>query len=937
MYQIQKLHTTASVELIRRVRAAAARARRAPHTSGAVRTTSMLSSFLVLIALTGDSPRAGWPARTALRKLCTAPLQSASATEDLHVVARIVRRRMLGKKFAFIDLQELDTAELAQEASLPAELQVMLRTGADGLQQPLHRHLLVPGALLAVRGRLRHEEGACPTLIARAAQLASASPCEHGVSLCIRDAHSGVIDTASAIEALSNSESPRAEALATQLVLSQAAGPSAGEGVVELVRLLQQASQPRVVAIAVSGGGHTPAGLSHCHGIPSLAFLYSSPQAVEHALAAAETAGGGLAATRALETAPPLSAAAVLDIASLADGSQRRTTGDADEDTNRGWVTVEAEVARRQRFVDDLPGAERRLGRVVLLSLRDELFGRHAEQEDASWPDGDGGDESTGNSEPSRRAPAGRLLRCLLHPALSLAPAVHEPPACAEDAEAAAYCLDSERLATFDALAAPGARVRLVGRLASLPPGRTNSGAGRGLAHSSAPEGAATLIVYAVRLERCAAVERVVKQALDAVAERRLTDAEAARSLVPHQPHAAAMADRIQPTQRQMAGLSRAERSWHAAELSAVLQTAFRSPQHGVGVSDAQAAAVALFQPLRERFPLVHEMGVVARPPLVPGTRTERRIANRMVRTSEFQPARPRRRVQTGTEAEPGAWQLRDGRDGSFWTVKKRPQLLWMASVIERLLTSHPAWGRRPLHVVDIGGGKGFLAEHLARSLGASRVQVTLVETIGERVDQARARVERHDAIALSPLPNLRYLVGDAAQLAATGQLDAVDVVCGLHACGGLSDLVIAHAVKLGAAFAVCTCCFCSNRNLCLPYGQSRDDWLNSRCEAGDFGVEARAEDSAHLIDLLLRTAEHTGAPSTSRAAAHTINAMRAAAAEREWERAGQRDAPSDIDGPSLNFDARPARLRVECLEYDVKYSARNLCVVGQPLWEERW
>ena len=35
---------------------------------------------------------------------------------------------------------------------------------------------------------------------------------------------------------------------------------------------------------------------------------------------------------------------------------------------------------------------------------------------------------------------------------------------------------------------------------------------------------------------------------------------------------------------------------------------------------------------------------------------------------------------------------------------------------------AHPAWGERPLHVVDVGGGKGLLAEHLARELGAAVV-----------------------------------------------------------------------------------------------------------------------------------------------------------------------------------------------------------------------
>ena len=42
----------------------------------------------------------------------------------------------------------------------------------------------------------------------------------------------------------------------------------------------------------------------------------------------------------------------------------------------------------------------------------------------------------------------------------------------------------------------------------------------------------------------------------------------------------------------------------------------------------------------------------------------------------------------------------------------------------------------------------------------------------------------------------------------------AIDVVFGLHCCGGLSEAAMKLAVSSGAAFAICSCCFRSNPHL---------------------------------------------------------------------------------------------------------------------------
>ena len=101
-----------------------------------------------------------------------------------------------------------------------------------------------------------------------------------------------------------------------------------------------------------------------------------------------------------------------------------------------------------------------------------------------------------------------------------------------------------------------------------------------------------------------------------------------------------------------------------------------------------------------------------------------------------------------------------------------------------------------------------------------------------------------------------------------------MDLFTGLHACGGLSDLILAYAVSCGAGFCVCTCCFMSNRQIALPQTKgceirgalaapnqtvSRDTWLR----VDPLEVEA-----------LLRLAELQASPEGARSAAHTVNAL---------------------------------------------------------------
>ena len=64
-------------------------------------------------------------------------------------------------------------------------------------------------------------------------------------------------------------------------------------------------------------------------------------------------------------------------------------------------------------------------------------------------------------------------------------------------------------------------------------------------------------------------------------------------------------------------------------------------------------------------------------------------------------------------------------------------------------------------------------------------------------------------------MSHVDYVACDAS----TATFDrTVDIVVALHACGGLSDVAIGHALAhRAAAFVVAPCCYCANANLQVP------------------------------------------------------------------------------------------------------------------------
>jgi hypothetical protein len=120
-------------------------------------------------------------------------------------------------------------------------------------------------------------------------------------------------------------------------------------------------------------------------------------------------------------------------------------------------------------------------------------------------------------------------------------------------------------------------------------------------------------------------------------------------------------------------------------------------------------------------------------------------------------------------ETQEGPTLMAGGMPGCKWESKKRPQLEWMGQQIRSVLQSHPDFGKRKLSILDIGGGKGSLANYLGRTIDDVRIHV--VDICAGAVANGAEKAKKLNA-------PVEFQVADAS---ADLDIDA-DVVVALHA-----------------------------------------------------------------------------------------------------------------------------------------------------------
>ncbi len=143
--------------------------------------------------------------------------------------------------------------------------------------------------------------------------------------------------------------------------------------------------------------------------------------------------------------------------------------------------------------------------------------------------------------------------------------------------------------------------------------------------------------------------------------------------------------------------------------------------------------------------------------------------------------------------------QPREGMAAKFRQIQKFTELL------THLIAEAALPADRPLRVVDMGCGKGYLTFAVAALLG-ERATVTGIEARPELVDFCN-RVARETDLA----PRLQFIAGRIDDFSTENQKSKIenspDILIALHACDTATDDALAHGLQSGATLLVVSPC----------------------------------------------------------------------------------------------------------------------------------
>ncbi|QDZ22238.1 putative methyltransferase [Chloropicon primus] len=147
-----------------------------------------------------------------------------------------------------------------------------------------------------------------------------------------------------------------------------------------------------------------------------------------------------------------------------------------------------------------------------------------------------------------------------------------------------------------------------------------------------------------------------------------------------------------------------------------------------------------------------------------------------------------------------------------YMREKKWPQILWIASQVERMLGGlrSPEGGgssrAAPVRIADVGAGRGDLS--LALALKFRDCQFVVIDVNESSLNQGKALAAR------LKIKNVTFLLQDVKCISRFNE--DFDLFIGLHACGGLTDAILEQVSlqRSPASFLICTCCFGKNKDL---------------------------------------------------------------------------------------------------------------------------
>ena len=315
---------------------------------------------------------------------------------------------------------------------------------------------------------------------------------------------------------------------------------------------------------------------------------------------------------------------------------------------------------------------------------------------------------------------------------------------------------------------------------------------------------------------------------------------------------------------------------------------------------------------------------------------------------------------------------------------KKLPQVRWMTQRVRDLCnddannndnnkSSDAPPPPPPRHIVDVGGGRGDLAAALAMAFPTTLITVIdkNQSSLHAAQDYAR-RLKCHERMQFLHADMVDFVqqpqpaqeeqrqdsagddddvddyetvitsVNDGCTPASTtvssivkeGQ-PPVDLVVALHACGDLSDLALAFAHLVGAAFVINPCCYTKR----YSYPQFIPSWNKFCTEAKNHPVcsccsellppgkkmddpSCRQSSTTSAVHTLGRLAELNGRPEVSRLAMKVINSMR-------LQCMTETTSSSSTTTTSQQDEKKKCCYRVGLEEYESACSQRNIVLVG--------
>lgn len=171
---------------------------------------------------------------------------------------------------------------------------------------------------------------------------------------------------------------------------------------------------------------------------------------------------------------------------------------------------------------------------------------------------------------------------------------------------------------------------------------------------------------------------------------------------------------------------------------------------------------------------------------------------------------------------------------------KKIPQIEYLLLCLESIKFTR---------VLDIGGGRGDLGISIAHRFPKCKVYV-----LDKNSSSLEAGAKHGSALGVA----VDFIEGDVNDVNISSL--NIDLVVGLHSCGGLTDHIISKAIQMRVSFLVCPCCFTKFHEMApsnkFLSAHSRER-LGRLAESKDHSISLRSMLVLNSLRLSMASREH--------------------------------------------------------------------------------